>query len=201
MKNSFIILACFLAGVTASYFRWLPEWTNQHDYSLYILYIMMFFVGIGLGFDIKSLIRPWKKYKAKILLIPLATIAGTVLFSGAVSIVLPHTDLRETIAIGSGFGYYSLSAIFLDKLAGSDIGMMALISNLARELLALLTIPFLARFCGKLAPISAAGATSLDTTLPVIASSVGEDFVIVSVFHGIIVDFSVPVIISMLYWQ
>lgn len=111
---------------------------------------MMFFVGIGLGFDIKSLIRPWKKYKAKILLIPLATIAGTILFSGAVSIVLPHTDLRETIAIGSGFGYYSLSAIFLDKLAGSDIGMMALISNLARELLALLTIPFLARFCGKL---------------------------------------------------
>ena len=146
MKNSLIILACFLAGVTASYFRWLPEWTNQHDYSLYILYIMMFFVGIGLGFDIKSLIRPWKKYKAKILLIPLATIAGTILFSGAVSIVLPHTDLRETIAIGSGFGYYSLSAIFLDKLAGSDIGMMALISNLARELLALLTIPFLARF-------------------------------------------------------
>ena len=42
MKNSLIILACFLAGVTASYFRWLPEWTNQHDYSLYILYIMMF---------------------------------------------------------------------------------------------------------------------------------------------------------------
>ena len=107
--------------------------------------------------------------------------------------------LRETVAIGCGFGYYSLSAILLNELAGADIGTIALICNLSRELLTLLTIPLLARYCGKLAPITAAGATSIDTTLPLISATLGEKYVIFAIFHGIIVDISVPVLIWLLY--
>lgn len=198
MKSSFIILCCFITGILLAYYRCVPDIFLTHDYSNYILPIMMFFVGIGIGGDIKSLYVPIKKYKIKIILIPLATIFGSIIITALISPLFDITT-KETIAIGSGFGYYSLSAIFLNKLAGYEIGMMALISNMTREITALLFIPILARYCGKLAPISAAGATSIDTTLPIIAKSCGEQFIVISIFHGILVDISVPVIISLLY--
>ncbi|WP_303008720.1 lysine exporter LysO family protein [Coprobacter fastidiosus] len=199
MKSSFIILCCFITGILLAYYRCVPDIFLTHDYSNYILPIMMFFVGIGIGGDIKSLYVPIKKYKIKIILIPLATIFGSIIITALISPLFDITT-KETIAIGSGFGYYSLSAIFLNKLAGYEIGMMALISNMTREITALLFIPILARYCGKLAPISAAGATSIDTTLPIIAKSCGEQFIVISIFHGILVDISVPIIISLLYY-
>ena len=161
MKNSLIILLCFAAGVLCSYWGIIPECDDS--LSLYILYVMMFLVGIGLGSDLTALSAPIKKYKFQILLIPLSTIVGTIAACCLFSLFCP-VPLRETVAIGCGFGYYSLSAILLNELAGADIGTIALICNLSRELLTLLTIPLLARYCGKLAPITAAGATSIDTS-------------------------------------
>ena len=199
MKSSFIILCCFITGILLAYYRYVPDIFLTYDYSNYILPVMMFFVGIGIGGDIKSLYVPIKKYKLKIILIPLATIFGSIIITALISPLFDITT-KETIAIGSGFGYYSLSAIFLNKLAGYEIGMMALISNMTREITALLFIPILARYCGKLAPISAAGATSIDTTLPIIAKSCGEQFIVISIFHGLLVDISVPIIISLLYY-
>lgn len=199
MKSSFIILCCFITGILLAYYRYVPDIFLTYDYSNYILPVMMFFVGIGIGGDIKSLYVPIKKYKLKIILIPLATIFGSIIITALISPLFDITT-KETIAIGSGFGYYSLSAIFLNKLAGYEIGMMALISNMTREITALLFIPILARYCGKLAPISAAGATSIDTTLPIIAKSCGEQFIVISIFHGILVDISVLIIISLLYY-
>ena len=49
MKNSLIILLCFAAGVLCSYWGIIPECDDS--LSLYILYVMMFLVGIGLGSD------------------------------------------------------------------------------------------------------------------------------------------------------
>ena len=199
MKSSLFILCCFITGILLAYYRYVPDIFLTYDYSNYILPVMMFFVGIGIGGDIKSLYVPIKKYKLKIILIPLATIFGSIIITALISPLFDITT-KETIAIGSGFGYYSLSAIFLNKLAGYEIGKMALISNMTREITALLFIPILARYCGKLAPISAAGATSIDTTLPIIAKSCGEQFIVISIFHGILVDISVPIIISLLYF-
>ena len=199
MKSSFIILCSFITGILLAYYRYVPDIFLTYDYSNYILPVMMFFVGIGIGGDIKRLYVPIKKYKLKIILIPLATIFGSIIITALISPLFDITT-KETIAIGSGFGYYRLSAIFLNKLAGYEIGMMALISNMTREITALLFIPILARYCGKLSPISAAGATSIDTTLPIIAKSCGEQFIVISIFHGILVDISVPIIISLLYY-
>ena len=79
MKNSLIILLCFAAGVPCSYWGIIPECDDS--LSLYILYVMMFLVGIGLGSDLTALSAPIKKYKFQILLIPLSTIVGLVVCS------------------------------------------------------------------------------------------------------------------------
>ena len=74
---------------------------------------------------------------------------------------------------------------------------MALLANIAREILTLLLAPLLARWFGPLAPIAAGGATTMDTTLPIIAQTSGQRFVIVSIFHGFLVDFSVPFLVTL----
>ena len=104
MKNSLIILLCFAAGVLCSYWGIIPECDDS--LSLYILYVMMFLVGIGLGSDLTALSAPIKKYKFQILLIPLSTIVGTIAACCLFSLFCP-VPLRETVAIGCGFGYYS----------------------------------------------------------------------------------------------
>ena len=60
----------------------------------------------------------------------------------------------------------------------------------------LLGAPLMVRWFGKLAPISSGGATTMDTTLPIITRTAGQDLVIVSLFHGFVVDFSVPFLVT-----
>ena len=73
---------------------------------------------------------------------------------------------------------------------------MALLSNIMREMTTLLCAPLLVRWFGNLAPIAVGGATTMDTTLPIITRCSGKDFVVVSIFHGFIVDFSVPLLVT-----
>ena len=46
--------------------------------------------------------------------------------------------------------------------------------------------PLQLRWGGNLAPSSAGGATTMDTTLPIITRYAGQQFVVVSIFHGFV---------------
>ena len=76
------------------------------------------------------------------------------------------------------------------------MGTLALTANIIREIITLLGAPLLVCWFGKLAPICAGGATTMDTTLPVITRFSGKEFVVISIFHGFIVDFSVPFLVT-----
>jgi uncharacterized membrane protein YbjE (DUF340 family) len=56
--------------------------------------------------------------------------------------------------------------------------------------------PWMVKHFGPLSPICAGGATTMDTTLPVITRYSGTDYVVVALFHGMIIDFSVPLWVS-----
>ena len=78
----------------------------------------------------------------------------------------------------------------------AELGTIALIANIIREIFALLGAPLFVRYFGRLSPICAGGATTMDTTLPIITRYCGKDLVFVSIFHGILVDFTVPFFVS-----
>ena len=69
-------------------------------------------------------------------------------------------------------------------------------SNVMREIFTLLFAPWLVMWLGKLAPIMAGGATTMDTTLPIITRFSGKEFVIIAIAHGILVDFTVPFLVT-----
>lgn len=100
------------------------------------------------------------------------------------------------MAVGSGMGYYSLSSIFITEYKGPELGTVALLSNIFREIMTLLCAPLLVRWFGNLAPIASGGATTMDTTLPIITRCAGQQFVVVSIFHGFVTDFSVPFLVT-----
>ncbi len=195
MKGSLIILAFFVAGLMVSYFGLVPPDILQNDLSSYVLYGLMFLVGLNIGYD-KNILDTLKKTRPKVILVPLATLVGTLLGCAVISIVVPKYDMFECMAVGSGFGYYSLSGIFITQYKGAELGTIALLSNIIRELITLLFAPVLVTCFGKLAPISSGGATTMDTTLPVITKYSGSEFVLIAIFHGITLDLCVPFLVT-----
>ena len=195
MKGSLIIVGFFVLGTLCGVMELVPFDISQTDISFYALCALMFSVGMSIGNDPQTL-KNFRQLNPKLVFLPLATILGTLSAAFLVSLVLPHRSISECMAVGSGFGYYSLSSIFITEYKGAELGTIALLSNISREIITLLCAPLLVRWFGNLAPISAGGATTMDTTLPIITRYSGQQFVVVSIFHGFVTDFSVPFLVT-----
>ena len=162
---------------------------------MYALYGLMFLVGIGIGAD-KNSWSVLRQMNIKIFLVPIGVIFGTFLGTAFVSIFLPELKLAEVLAVGAGFGYYSLSSLFITQISGETLGVIALLSNILREIITLLATPLLVQHFGKLAGIASGGATSMDTTLPVITRFSGKEWGIISVFSGVVLTLFVPFLVT-----
>ncbi|WP_251622885.1 lysine exporter LysO family protein [Odoribacter lunatus] len=195
MRESLIIGICFFAGVLLGRLVDIPGVFIEGEGALYVLYVLMFLVGVSIGRD-REVLQALRQQHLKIVLVPLATIVGTLAGVAVISCVIQGRSLIDCLAVGVGFGYYSLSSVFITQYKGAELGTIALVANVLRELFALLTAPWLVRYFGKLAPISVGGATSMDTTLPVITRYSGKEFVVISMVHGMTVDFCVPFLVT-----
>jgi uncharacterized membrane protein YbjE (DUF340 family) len=195
MSGSLVILGCFIAGIFASRSGVLHEAAFSADVSLYILLSMLFLVGTGVGGDLKSL-NIVRFFWPHALLIPLLTVAGTMAGAGLSALFL-NLDLRSCLAVGSGFGYYSLASVLTTEMAGTALGSISLIANIFRELFCLLATPLLARLLGPLSAVAAAAAPAMDTCLPVISSFTGERFTVIAVFNGLVITILVPLFIPL----
>jgi uncharacterized membrane protein YbjE (DUF340 family) len=203
MKGSLLVLVFFLIGCLLGIADMLPLDKLQGNLTLYILYALMLQVGISIGCskNLKSIVS---QLRPKFLLIPLATILGTLLFSALASLLLSQWSVFDCMAVGSGFAYYSLSSILITQFKeaslglqlATELGTIALFSNIFREMMALLGTPLLCKYFGKLAPISAAGVNSMDVVLPMITRYSGSDMLPVAILHGLLIDMSVPFFVS-----
>lgn len=129
-------------------------------------------------------------------MLPVMTVLGTFLGVIAVSVLIKDRPIHELLAVSAGFGYYSLSSVLITQYKGVELGTIALLANIVREVLTLLLAPWMVKYFGKLAPISAGGATTMDTTFPVIIKNSGKEFSILSIYHGFITDLSVPFLVT-----
>ena len=195
MKGSLIIVGFFILGIMCGLMHWLPDLNAYGNVSYLTLCALLFCVGISVGNN-TTIIDTFRQLDRRLMLLPLMTIVGTLAATAIASLALPHRSLTDCLAVGSGFGYYSLSSIFITQYRGPELGTIALLANIIREVFTLLGAPLLVRYFGPLSPISCGGATTMDTTLPIITRTSGEDFVILSLFHGFLVDFSVPFLVT-----
>ena len=195
MKGSLIILSFFATGILLGIFHLFPQGVLTYDISFYVLCALMFSVGISIGNDPATL-RQFRHLNPRLVFLPLMTMAGTWLGVIVVSFFLKNSSITDCLAVGSGFGYYSLSGILITQCKGVELGTIALLSNIMREVMTLLFAPWMVRYFGPLAPVSAGGATTMDTTFPIIVRTSGKEYAIVSIYHGFIMDFSVPFLVT-----
>lgn len=204
MRDSIIILGSFLLGLALVLTGLLPESFHTLDYANYsnwVLYAMMFIVGvnIGLSSDIKTVIKNLPK---RILLLPvvtfLGTLAGTLIAYAVIRLMGYDLTLLNAVTINSAMGYYSLSAILITQAWGATLGSTALLTNLMRELFTILMAKPISKLFGKYAVTSSGGITVTDTTLPIILKCDGNEIFPAVLYCGVVINLTVPFLLTLL---
>lgn len=196
LRGSLVIVGFFAAGCAGGVCGWISRETVACGATQWVLYALMFSVGVTLGAD-TSLPARIRRLDSRMAWLPLMTAVGSIGGAGAAALIMQGFSAADGFAVGAGFGYYSLSSIFIADLRSVELGTVALLCNIMREIFTLLAAPVVARWAGPLAAISIGGATTFDTTLPVITRAAGRPYVVLSIFHGCALDFSVPFLVTL----
>ena len=113
VKSSLVTLAFFLFGCVAGV-SYAVDF-DVHQTSVYVLYVLMLLLGINLGSN-RNLRQFVLSLNFRTLLVPLATVSGTLLFSAIGGFLLSRWSIFDCMAVGSGFSYYSVSSILITQI-------------------------------------------------------------------------------------
>ncbi|ADL12275.1 lysine exporter LysO family protein [Acetohalobium arabaticum] len=192
-----LIILSVVGGILAGQF-FLPQQIASilDQTTMYFLALLLLGIGIDIG-QKKEVITKIKKMGWRIILVPLMIGVGSII--GAIlSGWLLALPLNESSAIGAGFGWYSLSGVLITEIYDVQIGSLAFLTNVFRELLAVILIPILAKRKTSLTLIAPGGATTMDTTLPLIVKSSTSKLGIIAFISGAVLSFLVPVLVPLL---
>lgn len=204
MKDMLPVVVMFGLGCALGLSHSVPVDAVPEGLGMILLYVLVAQVGLSIGSDdsLKDILRGMRP---KMLLLPLATVAGTLLFAVPAGWFFEERSLPDCLAVSSGFAYYSLSSVLITELKSASAGAqvaaelatLALLTNVVREIMALLLVPVLPRIFGRMAPISAAGAGSMDVMLPSISRYSGNDMVPAAIMHGMTLEMAVPLLVTL----
>lgn len=195
-----MLLGVFGCGIVLGLLQLVPATWDYENMATIILYILAIQIGLGLGLSgkLKTVLRT---VSMRMLVLPFGTIAGTLLFTVPIGMLFSEYALTDWLAIGSGMGYYSLSSILILQLKSgalaAELGTLAVLTNIIREVLALFAIPFLVRYTSRYSAVAAAGVTSLDVSLPMLGRYGGADLIPVALLHGIVLEIAVPLLVTL----
>lgn len=187
LKLLFVVLGGFAAGLS----HWRPL-RNASTASEYALLLLLFLLGIqlrGNGMPLRQIVL-----NRRGMMIALV-VAVSALCGGALAALLLALPLHTGLALGSGFGWYSLSGILITESFGPIIGSAAFFNDLLRELLAIVLIPTLINR-HRTTALGLCGATSMDFTLPVLQRSGGDEIIPAAIVHGFLLSLLAPVLIA-----
>lgn len=195
IKDPLLLAGLVIFGFVIGYQKVLPV----VDYGLLIsilLYILIFIIAIKLsnsGVSIREIFLNRQNLEMTAL-----TVISSYIGAALVSVFLP-LSLPQSLAVSSGFGWYTLSGLLLTKMGDPLLGSVAFLCDLFREVFALLLIPTLSRVGSGNIAIGVAGATAMDVTLPVIEKHCGVSYVPVALLSGGIITIMVPFLIPFFF--
>ena len=190
IRGSLVQVFCVVIGMVIGYF--LPTgYLPPENTMTVLLMILILLVGIGLkgsGITLKEVLLNKRGVQMSIIF-TLAVLIGGLVFA----MIFTDVSWTQGLALSSGFGWYSLSAIIMTDAYGAIWGSVALFNDLIREFFALIFIPVFMRKYPS-ASVGLGGATSLDFTLPIIQQSGGLKVVPLAISFGFIINIVSPVL-------
>lgn len=191
-----LIFASVVIGILIGFFLlngteqgWLDLLTN------YSLAVLLFGVGIDIGAS-REIIKDIRLMGWKLIVIPILIAFGSLLGAVITGLIFGFAA-GEAAAVGAGFGWYSLSGVLISKLHSAELGSLAFLTNVFRELLTVIILPLVAKYFGSLAAIAPGGATTMDVTLPLVKESGGEAVVIPAFVSGAVLSILVPILVPL----
>ncbi len=157
---------------------------------------LLIFVGIDLGLD-PAVVENFKKVGVRVFVFPAAAVIFTLLGAG-ISGAIMGLSLRESLAIGAGFGWYSLAPGIIMDAGYVTASAISFLHNVLRELLSILFIPVVAQKIGYVETTGMPGAAAMDVCLPLVEKSTSSEITVYSFVSGVILSALVPVLVPLL---
>ena len=184
-------LLSVLIGALLGYFLF-PDLPMVDDVATWALMLLLFLIGLQLrnaGLSLRKLLMNRQGLGIALALVVSSLVAGLAL--------VPVLDIpwHQSLALASGFGWYSLSGIVIGDALGPAWGGVAFLNDVLREIIALALIPLVIHTRPAMA-IGYGGATAMDFSLPVIRSSGGLACVPVAIASGFLLSFLSPVLMG-----
>lgn len=159
--------------------------------------VMIFIAGIEIGSNRGILKRICNLHSALMALaIPLAVACGSI--CGA--LLLGHIaglSAYDSLLVGGGLGWYSFSSVVISAMYSTEIGTVAFLANMMREISGFFLIPLLVRV-HKFLALAPSGAATMDSGLPVVIKYTNLHVGMYSFINGLVLTLIVPVLISWL---
>ena len=153
-------------------------------------------IGFDMGVE-GTVIDNFKRAGWRVIAFPFFIMAGTLVASAICAIFLPIT-LREGLAIGAGFGWYSFAPAAIMERGHITAGAISFMHNIIREYISVLTIPIVAKRIGYLEGMSVCGCSAMDVCLPVIERSTRSDIAVYAFISGAVQPMAVPILVPLL---
>lgn len=190
------IIFSVIIGILAGYLFKEQELISYSDYFIdFGLCVLLLLVGIDIGKN-KDVLKKIKEIGFNFLLVPLLIIIGSIIGS-ALGGAIVGLSFNESSAVGAGLGWYTLSSMLLIDYS-SELSAIAFTSNVIREIIAIISVPIIAKYIGYIESIAPCGATAMDTSLPIISKSTDTITTVIAFITGIILSFSVPILVPIL---
>ncbi|MGF6376783.1 uncharacterized membrane protein YbjE (DUF340 family) [Clostridiales Family XIII bacterium PM5-7] len=161
------------------------------------LCLLLFLVGFEMGLE-GTFINDFKKAGIKVLAFPLTIGAGTLVGAAICGLVIAPLSMREALAIGGGFGWYSFAPVVILERGFVMASAISFMHNILRELLSLLFIPLVARKIGYLETLALPACCASDVCLPIVSRSTRSGIAIYSFISGVTLSALVPILVPIL---
>ncbi len=190
---SIAIVVSVALGIAAGYF-FIPESISPYMSKIIVagLSFILFSVGIDLGFE-RNLLNKVKKLGLRLLLFPAFAIIGTLAGSAFLS-MFTSISLKESLVIGGGLGWSTLAPVLVMDYS-VKLSALVFLSNIIREVIGILLVPFVANRIGYIEAAALPGASSMDLSLPVIERSCSVQGAIYGILIGAVMTLVAPIII------
>lgn len=176
-------------------FLFLPDWFIAVSGTIIVvgLSILLFFVGIDLGTE-GTIVQNFKTAGWRVILFPFVMIIGTYIGSIVAGLIV-DLSVKDALCVASGFGWYTLAPAMLAEYS-IEVSAISFMHNVMRELIGLLLLPIVAKRIGHIESTGLVGAGSMDVCLPIIVRTTSGNMAVYAFIIGIVLSFSVPVMVS-----
>jgi uncharacterized membrane protein YbjE (DUF340 family) len=132
-----------------------------------------------------------------LLALPVAVMAGTLCFCAGAGLFLKY-GWRDSMLCGAAMGWQTLGGPMVQELRGLQLGNVAFLTNMFRDVVSLLLIPLVSRRGYELLGVTPGGVSSMDMLLPGIMAASGRHVLLYAMWVGASCSFWAPILIYLI---